>query len=136
KNGFDVFTPEVGEKRPSRESEVVAVECPRCTHENQFWGRRDDEGRVVEHFGRRCHGLSPEGVRCDYCFVFKECPHCHGENDIAARGCGHCHKVLVDPDEMLKQALLRKDTLVLRVSGVHYEARGSLLRLTYHDEDG
>lgn len=136
KNGFDLYAPEVGEPQPHPEAELVSVECPACGHDNRFWGTTDEQGRAVTHYGRRCHALLPSGQQCDYRFVFKECPRCTGENDIAARSCNSCAHRLVDPDEMLKNALLQKDTLVLRVSGVAYEATGSVLRLTYHDEDG
>jgi DNA repair protein RadD len=136
KNGFDLFAPEVGEKRPSPSSQVVQVPCPGCEHCNDFWGELDESGRVVSHYGRRCQGLDEAGERCHYRFVFKECPRCNGECDIAARRCEHCGQVLVDPDEMLRAALREKDTLVLRVSGMELEAEGSRLVLTYHDEDG
>jgi DNA repair protein RadD len=55
-NGFSLFQPEVGERRPPG-SVVVTVPCPECGHENQFWGHTDADGHVVEHYGRRCQGL-------------------------------------------------------------------------------
>lgn len=138
-NGFDVFAPEVGEGRPTSDSSIVAVSCPACGYENQFWGQVDEEGHVVEHFGRRCQGMleSDNGpARCSYRFRFKECPGCAAENDIAARFCSECKKPLVDPDELLRDALALKDALVLRVSGMTVTIDGARLKLTYHDEDG
>lgn len=145
-NGYNVFAPEVGEIRPSQDSEVVNVECPECGHENQFWGKLDETGRVVEHFGRRCQGeveSANEGEgktgqpsRCTYRFRFKECQKCGAENDIAARSCGECREPIVDPDTQLRDALALKDALVLRVSGLTLTVDGTRLKITYHDEDG
>lgn len=139
-NGFDLFTPEIGEKKPGSDSVPVTVLCPECDFENRFWGRMDDEGRVVEHFGRRCQGrvkdLSERSMRCTFRFRFKECEACGGENDIAARTCEGCEKPLVDPDDTLRDALRLRGTLVLRVSGMSLTSIGTRLRITYHDEDG
>ncbi|MGO3157009.1 MAG: ATP-dependent helicase, partial [Halomonadaceae bacterium] len=122
-------------------------------------GKRDGE-LVIEHFGRRCQGLvddpdkperpgnGPCGAvsgaskkQCDFRFRFKTCEECGAENDIAARRCNGCDKLLVDADDKLKDALKLKDAKVLRVSGMQLEAttngRGlPRLKVTYHDEDG
>jgi DNA repair protein RadD len=139
-NGFDVFSPEVGELRPSEDSQVVEVECPACGHVNQFWGQKDETGRVVEHFGRRCQGQvdAEDGKpsRCSYRFRFKECQGCGAENDIAARSCSECKTPLVDPDTQLREALQLKDALVLRVAGTTLTLDGTRLKITYHDEEG
>ncbi|MBL4798942.1 MAG: DEAD/DEAH box helicase [Oleispira sp.] len=134
-NDFDLYQPEVGEKKPNSQSQPVQVPCPRCEFPNIFWGICDDDGHLVEHYGRRCQGLV-EDQQCDYRFVFKECPHCGGENDIAARKCWQCKEVLVDPDDMLKKALQLKDAKVIRCAGVSLEEAGSKLQITYHDEEG
>ena len=115
-----------------------------CGFANIFWGKTDSEGRVIEHYGRRCQGLLEpvDGVQgkrpqqCDYRFRFKECPHCGGENDIAARNCGHCHKAIIDPDDQLRDALKLKDAMVIRCAGISLTVDGSKLRVTYHGEDG
>lgn len=136
-NGYDPFMPEVGTGKPHTDSEVVQVECPACGFDNTFWGRKDDAGLVVEHYGRRCHAfLEATLARCEYRFVFKECPSCFAENDIAARACQRCAQQLIDPDDMLKAALRLKGALVLRVSGMEVRATGNRLTLVYHDEDG
>lgn len=134
-NDFDLYQPEVGEKKPNSQSQPVQVPCPSCEFPNIFWGICDDDGHLVEHYGRRCQGLV-EDQQCDYRFVFKECPHCGGENDIAARKCWQCKEVLVDPDDMLKKALQLKDAKVIRCAGVSLEEKGSKLQITYHDEEG
>ena len=162
-NDFDLYHPEVGEKKPNSKSQPVQVVCPSCEFPNVFWGICDDDGYLVEHYGRRCKGLVDDPTdeqsylvesqrQCDYRFVFKECPHCGGENDIAARNCIQCLEVLVDPDDMLKKALKLKDSKVIRCAGLNLSrnnGRGNgrnngkasdkgsdKLKITYHDEEG
>jgi DNA repair protein RadD len=146
-NDFDLYHPEVGEKKPNSKSQPVQVFCPSCEFPNLFWGICDDDGYLVEHYGRRCKGLIDEQAtqsQCDYRFVFKECPHCGGENDIAARNCLQCLEVLVDPDDMLKKALKLKGTKIIRCAGLNLTKvsdklsdKGSKkLKITYYDEEG
>lgn len=147
-NHVNLNHPEVGEPKPDPDSEPVQVFCPGCGFANIFWGKTDAEGRVIEHYGRRCQGLlepadgdRPAGAngraqQCDYRFRFKECPHCGGENDIAARNCGQCHNAIIDPDDQLRDALRLKDAMVIRCAGVTLGVDGSKLRITYHGEDG
>ena len=143
-NPWDIFAPEVGEPKPDSDSEPVQVECPECGHANLYWGKRDGD-IVIEHFGRRCQGLIEDGAgkrrQCEFRFRFKVCEECGAENDIAARRCHGCDKLLVDADDKLKDAIKLKDAKVLRVSGMQLEAttngRGlPRLKVTYHDEDG
>lgn len=134
-NDFDLYQPEVGEKKPNSQSQPVQVICPSCEFPNIFWGVCDDDGHLVEHYGRRCQGLVDD-TQCSYRFVFKECQHCGEENDIAARTCIHCKEVLTDPDDMLKKALQLKDAKVLRCSGISLEDTEGKLKVIYHDEEG
>ena len=60
--------------------------------------------------------------QCTFRFRFKVCDACGAENDIAARRCHGCEKLLVDADDKLKEALRLKDAKVLRVSGMQLEA--------------
>ncbi|MBA6224823.1 DEAD/DEAH box helicase family protein [Colwellia sp. MB02u-18] len=154
-NDFDLYHPEVGEKKPNSKSQPVQVVCPSCEFPNIFWGICDDDGYLVEHYGRRCKGLVDAGSeeqaylvesqsQCDYRFVFKECPHCGGENDIAARNCLQCLEVLVDPDDMLKKALQLKDSKIIRCAGLNLtrvngkvsDKGADKLKIIYHDEEG
>ncbi|SNC65745.1 ATP-dependent helicase IRC3 [Marinobacter sp. es.048] len=147
-NHVNLHHPEVGEPKPNPDSEPVQVFCPGCGFANIFWGKTDEDGRVIEHFGRRCQGLLEPAERiepsaqngrppqCDYRFRFKECPHCGGENDIAGRNCGYCHKAIIDPDDQLRDALKLKDSMVIRCAGITLGVDGSKLKITYHDEDG
>lgn len=144
-NSHDLFRPEIGESKPDSDSEIVDVPCPVCVHTNQFWGKYDDEGVLIEHYGRRCQGLvesiSGEKQQCDFRYRFKECGHCGAENDIAARQCHQCERLLVDPDQKLKDALQLRDAMVLRCAGISFESvlskkQEPLLKIVYHDEDG
>lgn len=140
-NGINIYHPEVGSKKPNSESELVQVFCPACGFANSFWGKTDSQGQILEHYGRKCQGFfededSAEIEECDYRFRFKECPECNNQNDIAARVCQHCQKDLVDPDEQLKAALKLKNAMVLRCSGMVFQAVKDKLKITYFDEDG
>lgn len=140
-NGYNIFQPEVGEKKPTKDSEAVLVHCPECDFANIFWGRKDSEGNIIEHFGRRCHGLLEtlhSEEQCTYRFTFKRCPHCNEENDIAARHCSHCQERLIDPDDQLRNALNLKNNKVLRCSGITLALlkEDKAIKITYHDEDG
>ena len=147
-NHVNLHHPEVGEPKPNPDSEPVQVFCPGCGFANIFWGKTDDDGRVIEHYGRRCQGLLEPGSgdepagqngrpqQCDYRFRFKECPHCGVENDIAARNCHQCRTAIIDPDDQLRDALKLKDAMVIRCAGISLVDDGSKLRITYHGEDG
>ena len=143
-NHVNLHHPEVGEPKPNPDSEPVQVFCPDCGFANIFWGKTDDDGRVIEHYGRRCQGLlepvdrvqDERPQQCDYRFRFKECPHCGAENDIAARNCHQCQKAIIDPDDQLRDALKLKDAMVIRCAGISLVADGSKLKITYHGENG
>ncbi|MGO2235476.1 MAG: DEAD/DEAH box helicase [Marinomonas sp.] len=141
-NGYNIFQPEIGEKRPTQDSVAVQIHCPACDFANTFWGRKDAEGNILEHFGRRCHGLleneQGEEQQCSYRFRFKRCPYCNEENDIAARQCQHCAEKLIDPDDLLRSALNLKNNKVLRCSGITPELniKEKSIKIIYHDEDG
>lgn len=142
-NSINLHHPEVGEKKPNPESEPVQVFCPGCGFANIFWGKTDADGKVVEHYGRRCQGTFESDdeetgppQQCDYRFRFKECPHCNAENDIAARNCHQCKEAIIDPDDQLKDALKLKNAMVIRCAGLTLSHHQSKLKITYHGEDG
>ncbi len=139
-NNFNLHHPEVGEPKPDSESEPVQVFCPLCNFANIFWGKTDNEGQIIEHFGRRCQQAekSPNGniIRCDYRFRFKSCTFCGAENDIAARQCHQCKEAITDPDDQLKKALQLNDAFILRCTGISLAPSGSKILVIYHDEQG
>lgn len=138
-SGYDIFQPEIGTKKPNPNCQLVQIECPQCAHQNLFWGVKSSDGSIREHYGRRCQGLieTPDGeYQCYYRFVFKRCPHCHEENDIAARHCQHCHERLIDPDDILKKALNLKGHKVIRCQAISASITGNKIQVIYHDEDG
>jgi DNA repair protein RadD len=143
--GHSIFSPEIGEKKPASESVAVQVPCPECHFVNDFWGIVDDDGYVLEHFGRKCRGgkTNPhtyEFTPCGYRFRFKICNQCSAQNDITARDCSHCGSVLIDPDEKLKQAKLSKDAHVLTPDSIEMLERVDkngtpYLQVKYYDYD-
>jgi DNA repair protein RadD len=140
----DLFSPDIDDDKPSRESVVVDIVCPKCGVVNQFWGLVED-GEVVEHFGRKCKGLveaphTREMQSCDFRFRFKRCDQCGAENDIAARVCRQCEHILVDNDVKLKEAMALKDAHVMRVDSMMLvksaDKKGNeRLEVQYYDVD-
>ncbi len=141
--GHDIYAPEVSDKRPAKDTVPVRVPCPVCDFENDFWGRMDDEGNILEHFGRKCRGATQDPVTmeikpCGYRFRLKLCHVCGSENDITARECEKCHAVLIDADAKLKQARLSKNFHVLTPDQITFEERkdktgASFLEIRYYD---
>ncbi|WCN12979.1 DEAD/DEAH box helicase family protein [Marinomonas mediterranea] len=137
--GYDLYQPEIGTKKPNPNVKLVQVACPQCDFQNMFWGQQSKDGDVLEHYGRRCQAIieTPDDEQqCSYRFVFKRCPNCNEENDIAARKCLHCNHKLIDPDDTLRKALSLKDNKVLRCQAITAKIDGTKLHITYHDEDG
>jgi DNA repair protein RadD len=143
--GHNIFSPEIGEKKTASESVAVQVPCPECGFVNDFWGIVDEEGNVLEHFGRTCRGgkTNPDTYEltpCGYRFRFKLCTQCGTQNDISARECRSCGSVLIDPDEKLKQARLSKDAHVLTPDSIEmlerFDKNGNpYLQVKYYDYD-
>ncbi|MCH1930513.1 DEAD/DEAH box helicase [Shewanella sp. A25] len=138
-NGYDLYFPEVGQVKPSSKSVPVQVHCPVCQFANIFWGLTDDDGDIIEHFGRRCQGLvEHNGVKqqCDFRFRSKSCPECGEENDIAARICQHCQSTLIDPDKRLKQVLNKQHHHLFRCQHMTLIDDAGNLKVQYLDIDG
>jgi len=143
--GHDIYTPEISDKKPSKESEAVIVPCPKCGFENNFWGHLNLDGDIVEHFGRKCRGATQDAnsleiFPCGYRFRFKICHSCGMENDITARECTECSAVLIDADSKLKQAKLSKNAHVLTPDSVDLEEKvdkngNPYLDVRYYDFD-
>ena len=144
--GYDLFSPEVGNEKESEDSEQVEVCCPECGHANNFWGKQDTHGHVIEHYGRKCQGAmedphSLEVIPCGFLFRFKICESCGIENDISGKICKGCDATLVDPDAKLREAMQLKDAHVLKCDTMTFEVdqdKKSRERLTvkYYDYDG
>ncbi|MBC2606155.1 DEAD/DEAH box helicase [Pelagicoccus albus] len=143
--GHSIFSPEIGEKKTVSESVAVQVPCPECGFINDFWGIVDDDGNVIEHFGRKCRGgkQNPDTYEfrpCGYRFRFKVCERCSAQNDITARECSSCGNILIDPDTKLKQAKLSKDAHVLTPDSIEmlerFDKNGNpYLQVKYYDYD-
>jgi DNA repair protein RadD len=143
--GHDVFAPEVGHAKPFSQSVVVQIPCPACGHANDFWGLKDADGELIEHFGRKCQGAFADPVTgeiepCGFRFRFKMCEECGTENDISARSCHACANLLVDADTKLKEVMALKDAHVMRVDSMRYHKSmdkkgGARLEVHYFDAD-
>lgn len=143
--GHDIYKPEISDKKPAKDTVPVQVVCPKCGFYNDFWGYMDDDGEVLEHFGRTCRGAiqnphTLELKKCGFRFRFKICHACGCENDITARECEKCKAVLIDADAKLKQAKLSKNAHVLIPEKIIYEERtdkngNPYLEIRYYDVD-
>lgn len=143
--GHDIYSPEVSDKKPVSNSELVQVPCPKCDFINNFWGVLGHDGEVTEHYGRKCRGGSEnsdtfEIEPCGYRFRFKICDKCSAENDITARQCCECDHILIDADSKLKQAKLSKNAHVLKPDTIKFEQRSDkngnpFLEVKYYDFD-
>ena len=143
--GHDIFSPEIGEKKPNSDSETVDVICPQCGYSNVFWGIKQEDF-IIEHYGRKCLGAfesieTHEIEPCGYLFRFKRCPSCQCENDISKRYCSTCNDILIDPDAILKDAMTLKDAHILRCDSMTFERdtdkQGNpRLEVRYYDLDG
>jgi DNA repair protein RadD len=144
-NCYDLYQPELGDPKPDSDSEIVTIPCPACRFNNNFWGKMDPAGFVIEHYGRQCQGYAnnEEGERiiCGYRFRAKFCELCGADNDIAARNCNNCDHVLVDPDKKLREALKLKDALIIKCADLRLEPGKNQfgkpqLKVTYISEEG
>lgn len=141
----DIYKPIIRDEKPTEDSVPVAVSCPQCKHVNDFWGLMDEEGDVVEHFGRKCQGAieDPDGEQilpCGFRYRFKLCDRCGAECDIAARECPSCTHLLVDIDAKLKEAMGSKNTHVMRPDSMMFEKKVDSkgierLEIKYYDLD-
>lgn len=134
--GHNIFSPEIGEDRPSQDSSIVEVPCPVCGLINEFWGLCDKDGDLIEHYGRKC-----QGIGCGFRFRFKLCDSCGSEQDIAARVCQDCRHLLVDTDKKLKEIMSLKDAHVMRVDSMDLVINvdkkfHQRLEVHYYDADG
>jgi DNA repair protein RadD len=143
--GHDIFTPEISDKKPNKESSPVTIHCPACGFDNSFWGIVDHEGEILEHYGRKCRGAKQDPVSmkiklCGFRFRFKLCHACGADNDVTARSCEKCQAVLVDAEAKLKQAKLSKNAHVLTPEKITFDQRydknnNAYLEVRYYDAD-
>ncbi|HCE2931812.1 TPA: DEAD/DEAH box helicase [Vibrio parahaemolyticus] len=143
-NSYDLYQPEVGDPKLDSTSEIITIPCPACGFNNNFWGKLDSNGFLLEHFGRRCQGYfededTGEREHCGYRFRAKYCSECGADNDIAARICHECDATLVDPDKKLKEALNLKDALIFECTEMDLSVfksndGKSQLKVTYSGE--
>ncbi|WP_394203440.1 DEAD/DEAH box helicase family protein [Shewanella waksmanii] len=138
-NGFNLFYPEVGQVKPNSKSVPVQVPCPQCDFANIFWGIVDEDGAIVEHYGRRCQGTvdTNDGqTQCDYRYRAKPCPHCGELNDIAAKICHACDAAIIDADKRLKEVLQKRHHHLFKCHDMLLSNHDDRLEVKYIDLDG
>jgi DNA repair protein RadD len=143
--GHNLFTPEISDKKPAKDSVPVTIYCPQCGFDNSFWGLVDFEGEIIEHYGRKCRGAKhdPQTLKitpCGFRFRLKLCHACGSENDITAKSCEKCQTTLIDADAKLKQAKLSKNAHVLSPVDITFDERldkngNPYLEVRYYDAD-
>jgi DNA repair protein RadD len=124
----DIFAPEIHERRPREDAVPVKVGCPDCSHENTFWGVRNEAGEVVEHFGDTCRGASEDTttggiVPCGFRYRFKVCERCDVENDRGAKRCTACGTEFKDDETRLREWIALRDTHVMRPDQMTFERK-------------
>jgi len=139
----DIFSPQIHSRRPTDDAITVKVSCPKCSHENDFWGIADGSGRVLEHFGAKCNGAqedlaSGELVPCGFRYRFKDCEKCGEQNDLSASRCLSCNSIFVDDDAKLKEAMSLKDAHVMSPDSMIFEKKtdkkgNERLEIKYYD---
>lgn len=90
--------------RPNQDDMAIDANGYFLTLDNERY--EDENGRnIPAHFGRRCTHVEEKGlnnfVRCSYFWECKLCEECGADNDIAARKCRECKKLLIDPNDKL-----------------------------------
>lgn len=124
----DIFSPQIYERKPTEDSIPVKVECPECHHSNDFWGVINEQGLVVEHFGKKCFGAKEdpstgELVPCGFRYRFKNCERCGTENDMDAGRCSNCSTIFVDDEATLRQAFSMKNAHVMKPDSMNFEKK-------------
>ncbi len=144
--GHNIYQPQVRDKKPRAESVLVNVPCPECGYVNEFWGLKDLNGEVKEHYGRACYGgrQDPETLeieKCSYLFRYKICDKCFKHNHLNAKCCQYCDHEIKSPEDLIKQAKLSKDAHVLEPEHIEIDKAydkdfGEFLQIRYFDYNG
>ncbi len=142
---YNIYQPEIEDHKPDSKSQIVDIICPKCQITNQFWGLMNKDGFIEEHYGRKCQGAFLDSNTqtlkdCGFLFRYKHCDQCGAENDIAARKCNQCQRILIDTDKKLKEAMSLKDSHVMRVDSIQFrksfdKKNTERLEIHYYDAD-
>jgi DNA repair protein RadD len=142
----DIFSPQIHERRPTTDAVPVKVECPDCSHINEFWGVIDNQGITLEHFGKTCAGakedpVTGELVPCGFKYRFKCCEKCGAENEMDSSRCSECNSIFIDDEAKLRQALSLKNAHVMQPDSMTLEKKidkkgQERLEIRYYDLNG
>lgn len=111
------------------DDEFFEIACPTCQTLNR-------------HTAQRCVGISREGVRCDYRFIFKICEPCGATNSPSARHCHKCDAELINPnDKLTRKASIVPGTpfqvaVIDMTMRSHWRSGSQSLRVDYTVTDG
>lgn len=100
------------------------IQCPICETFNT-------------QFDRRCRGFSDIG-RCEYMFIFRECPNCREKCDVSAKSCPHCDYSLHDYNKHLNEKAYTDKKTVFDVMSQHvtkhfnFKAKRNIVKVTYY----
>ena len=100
------------------------VQCPVCETMNT-------------RYDRRCRGFSDIG-RCEYMFIFRECPMCREKCDVSAKSCPHCDYSLHDYNKHLNEKSYTDKKTVFDVVSqqvtkhFNFKARRNIVKITYY----
>lgn len=70
------------------DDEFFTVDCPECNTPNR-------------HTAQRCVGITHEGVRCQYRYIYRICTACDAQNSPSSRNCRECGEELISPEKNL-----------------------------------
>ena len=142
----DIFCPMISYRKPTPDAVSVKITCPKCNHTDDVWGVKDESGTVIEHFGKKCSGVTIDpntgGIQpCGFRYRFTICDHCGAENDIGASNCERCSNILVDDTTKLRAASELHDAHVMSPDSMVLEKRfdkkgKERLEVRYYDLDG
>lgn len=150
----DIFSPDIT-KRGESEKHKGDFLCPSCGNTNTFTLRPnpnqmlydvngyflnldggrfvgDDGKNVACHYGRRCLHVEDKGrntyERCSYFYECKMCE-CGQDNDIAARKCSSCGKLLIDYNDKLVGKFLdfKNDLSQVQTDAIDYYSKKEMM---------
>lgn len=88
-------------------------------------------------YDRRCRGFDENSVRCEYMFIFRECPMCRGKCDVSAKSCVHCDYSLHDYNKHLNEKAYTDKKTVFDVRSqqvtkhFNFKAKRNIIKITY-----
>jgi len=111
------------------DDEFFSIDCPECQTPNK-------------HTAQRCCGVTPDGVRCSYRYIWKMCNECDTQNSPSARHCYKCEAELINPNDRLTRNPAIGAGIAFQVAVIsmtlrqHFKGDSESLRVSYSVTDG